>query len=127
VFLFDKSFKCVIIQKVLSRDHVVLSNSFREIELKGNRHTLDSLMESIHKVEISSPWVRQHRFDSYAPIREDAKIKWYIDGKDYFFAISEAILAAKSEIYIEGWWLSPELVSINMYIRIKKYVICVRI
>ncbi|PKY56906.1 phospholipase D/nuclease [Rhizophagus irregularis] len=104
VFLFDKCFKCVI-----SRDHVVLSNSSHKIELKGNRHTLDSLMESIHKVETSSPWVRQHRFDSYAPIREDAKIKWYIDGKDYFFAISQAILAAKSEIYIESWWLSPEL------------------
>ncbi|POG77879.1 hypothetical protein GLOIN_2v1544371 [Rhizophagus irregularis DAOM 181602=DAOM 197198] len=66
-------------------------------------------MESINKVKISSPWVRQHRFDSYAPIREAAKIKWYVDGKDYFFAVSQAILAAKSEIYIEDWWLSPEL------------------
>ncbi|RIA88545.1 hypothetical protein C1645_725863 [Glomus cerebriforme] len=66
-------------------------------------------MESIHKVKVSSPWVRQHRFNSYAPIREDAKVKWYVDGKDYFFAVSQAILAARSEIYIEDWWLSPEL------------------
>ncbi|CAG8727452.1 15273_t:CDS:2, partial [Dentiscutata heterogama] len=39
----------------------------------------------------------------------NARVKWYVDGKDYFFAVSQALLAAKSEIYIEDWWLSPEL------------------
>jgi phosphatidylserine/phosphatidylglycerophosphate/cardiolipin synthase-like enzyme len=112
VFLLDKYFKYNRFQRVLSQDHIDISNSSRKIELRGDKRTLDYLMESIHKVKISSPWVRQHRFDSYAPIRENAKIKWYIDGKDYFFAVSQAILAAKSEIYIEDWWLSPELVSI---------------
>lgn len=33
---------------------------------------------------------------------------------DYFDAVAEAILAAKSEIYIEDWWLSPELVNADM-------------
>jgi phosphatidylserine/phosphatidylglycerophosphate/cardiolipin synthase-like enzyme len=101
------------IHKVLLHDRIDLSNSSRKIELRGDKRTLESLMESINKVKISSPWVRQHRFDSYAPIREAAKIKWYVDGKDYFFAVSQAILAAKSEIYIEDWWLSPELVSMR--------------
>ncbi|CAB4388903.1 unnamed protein product [Rhizophagus irregularis] len=114
VFLMDKYFKCDRteihgIHKVLLHDRIDLSNSSRKIELRGDKRTLESLMESINKVKISSPWVRQHRFDSYAPIREAAKIKWYVDGKDYFFAVSQAILAAKSEIYIEDWWLSPEL------------------
>ena len=113
----DKNFECGAaerygIHKVISmHNYINISNSSRRIELKGDKRTLDGLMESIHRVKTSSPWVRQHRFDSFAPIREGAKVKWYVDGKDYFFAVSQAILTAKSEIYIEDWWLSPELVS----------------
>ncbi|KAJ3211026.1 hypothetical protein HK099_008107, partial [Clydaea vesicula] len=33
----------------------------------------------------------------------------YIDGKDYLYAVSEALENAKHEIYIEDWWLSPEV------------------
>lgn len=29
---------------------------------------------------------------------------------DHFNAVAEAILSAKTEIYIADWWLSPELV-----------------
>lgn len=29
----------------------------------------------------------------------------YIHIKDYFEAVAQAILSAKSEIYIEDWWL----------------------
>ncbi|GBC05685.1 hypothetical protein RclHR1_06370012 [Rhizophagus clarus] len=117
VFLLDKHFKCnkLTLQgfdrvlKLKLHDHVSIENSSRRIELKSDSRKLNELLESIEKVVQSSPWVKQHRFDSYAPIRENAKVKWYVDGKDYFFAISEAILAAKTEIYIEDWWLSPEL------------------
>ncbi|CAG8616793.1 14882_t:CDS:10, partial [Cetraspora pellucida] len=46
---------------------------------------------------------------SFAKIRENAFAKWYVNGKDYFYAVSEAISNAKEEIFIEDWWLSPEL------------------
>ncbi|RUP45335.1 hypothetical protein BC936DRAFT_148300 [Jimgerdemannia flammicorona] len=52
---------------------------------------------------------QKHRFHSFAPLREASEVKWYVDGKDYFWAISEAIEDAKHHIYIEDWWLSPEL------------------
>ncbi|CAG8605205.1 4974_t:CDS:10 [Funneliformis mosseae] len=115
VFLLDRNFQCdkVPIQgfdRVLTfHGRINIENSSRRIELKADTRMLNEFLESIERVKQSSPWVKQHRFDSYAPIRENAKIKWYVDGKDYFFAVSEAILAAKSEIYIEDWWLSPEL------------------
>lgn len=32
-----------------------------------------------------------------------------MDGRDYFWAVSEALEKAKEVIYIEDWWLSPEL------------------
>lgn len=50
-----------------------------------------------------------HRFESFAPPRDGNKIKWYVDGRDYFWAVSVALEKAKETIYIEDWWLSPEL------------------
>ena len=50
-----------------------------------------------------------HRFHSFAPERPGNKIKWYVDGQDYFYAVSVALERAKEVVYIEDWWLSPEL------------------
>ena len=50
-----------------------------------------------------------HRFRSFAPERSGNKIKWYVDGRDYFWALSVALEEAHETIYIEDWWLSPEL------------------
>lgn len=36
-------------------------------------------------------------------------VKWYVDGRDYFWAVSVALDNAKESIYIMDWWLSPEL------------------
>ncbi|OLN81033.1 Phospholipase D1-like protein 3 [Colletotrichum chlorophyti] len=51
----------------------------------------------------------QHRFTSYFPERDGNQIKWYVDGRNYFWAVSEALEKAKETIYIADWWLSPEL------------------
>jgi phospholipase D1/2 len=37
------------------------------------------------------------------------EVKWFIDGKDYFYALSEALEQARSSIAIWGWWVTPEL------------------
>ncbi|TGZ77596.1 phospholipase D/nuclease [Ascodesmis nigricans] len=50
-----------------------------------------------------------HRFDSFAPVRGGNRVKWYVDGKDYMYAVSVAIENAKKSIYILDWWLSPEV------------------
>ncbi|KAF3066559.1 Phospholipase D1 [Daldinia childiae] len=50
-----------------------------------------------------------HRFNSYFPERDGNLIKWYVDGRNYFWAVSVALEQAKETIYIADWWLSPEL------------------
>ncbi|KAA8611931.1 phospholipase D1 [Pyrenophora tritici-repentis] len=50
-----------------------------------------------------------HRFNSFAPERDGNLVKWYVDGRDYFWAVAEALEQAKETIYIADWWLSPEL------------------
>lgn len=93
-------------------------------------------MASIKKVQTDSPWMKRHRFLSFAPIRNDAKVKWFVDGHgmydtsdhnkvlcaladqcllDYYDAIAEAILAAKSEIYIADWWLVRTLSNLFLF------------
>nr|GMD05809.1 phospholipase D zeta 1-like isoform X1 [Ipomoea batatas] len=58
-------------------------------------------------------WCSPQRFGSFSPQRgltEDGScIQWFIDGKESFEAIALSIESAKSEIYITGWWLCPEL------------------
>ncbi|KAJ5885865.1 hypothetical protein N7504_011701 [Penicillium tannophilum] len=50
-----------------------------------------------------------HRFQSFAPVHENNRVKWYVDGMDYLWAVSEALEKATETIYIADWWLSPEL------------------
>lgn len=50
-----------------------------------------------------------HRFESFAPEHDNNNIKWYVDGRDYFWAVSVALEKAEETIYIADWWLSPEL------------------
>lgn len=84
VFLLDKSF--YVTDKtpgLLGRyhHHIILENKFRRITIKGSRRQVDEWMKSIKKVQQESPWVKNHRFGSFAPIRHRAKVKWFVDGE----------------------------------------------
>ncbi|KAJ9099791.1 hypothetical protein QFC21_003789 [Naganishia friedmannii] len=67
---------------------------------EAHEQELDAKLEAIRD---------QHRFRSFAPVRPGNVVKFHIDGKDYFWAMSEAIDAATESIFIMDWWLSPEL------------------
>ncbi|PWA53084.1 phospholipase D P2 [Artemisia annua] len=58
-------------------------------------------------------WCNSHRFSSFAPQRgltdDGSQAQWFVDGEVGFEAIALAIANAKSEIYVTGWWLCPEL------------------
>ena len=62
-------------------NHITLENRFRRITIKGSKRQVDEWMESIKKVQQESPWVKNHRFGSFAPIRHHAKVKYFIDGE----------------------------------------------
>ncbi|XP_048135350.1 phospholipase D zeta 1 isoform X4 [Rhodamnia argentea] len=58
-------------------------------------------------------WCHPHRFGSFAPPRglndDGSRAQWFIDGQAAFAAIASSIENAKSEIFICGWWVCPEL------------------
>lgn len=51
----------------------------------------------------------QNRYHSFAPQRAGDKVKWFVDGCGYFWALSVALEEAQHKIWIMAWWLSPEL------------------
>ena len=51
----------------------------------------------------------EHRFGSFAPIRNESQAKWYVDGQDYMAAVADSIEAAKQEIFITDWQLNPHI------------------
>ncbi|KAL8100395.1 phospholipase D zeta 1 isoform X2 [Apium graveolens] len=58
-------------------------------------------------------WCHPHRFGSFAPPRglaeDGSEVQWFVDGRAAFESIASAIDEAKSEIFICGWWVCPEL------------------
>ena len=50
-----------------------------------------------------------YRYGSFAPVRKNNQAVWYVDGKDYMYAVADAILAAEKEIMITDWQMNPEI------------------
>ena len=55
-------------------------------------------------------FVDANRYESFAPVRDCAcRARWYVDGSDYMRDVADAMEAAREEIFITDWWLSPEI------------------
>jgi len=78
--------------------------------LINRNHRHDELHEKLVDEKREQIKLR-NRFNSFAEPRVGNGVKWYIDGRDYFWAVSMALDNARETIYIADWWLSPELVS----------------
>ncbi len=49
----------------------------------------------------------EYRFNSFAPMRYNNKVEFFVDGADYFEALAYGIESAEEEVFICGWWVSP--------------------
>lgn len=89
---------------------IVLQNSERKLTLLPKSEKEQKLwIQSLTEMKESTLWSKHNRFDSFAPVRYNCYARWFVDGRDYFWAISSAIEMAKDVIYIHDWWLSPEV------------------
>ncbi|KAJ2784835.1 hypothetical protein H4R18_000869 [Coemansia javaensis] len=89
---------------------ITLSNQYRRIQLRSDsERAINEWRASFASMKNSSAWAVPHRFASFAPIRDASRVIWFVDGDDYFFALSEALENATDCIYISDWWLSPEV------------------
>ncbi|CAO1628953.1 unnamed protein product [Parajaminaea phylloscopi] len=85
-------------------------NAERKLKLSAKSdRILEQFVASMERVALQSPFSGSNRFGSFAPIRLNVNAQWLIDGRDYFWELSRALLLAKDRIMIHDWWLSPEL------------------
>jgi len=54
-------------------------------------------------------WCQPHPHGSFAPVRQNQSVRFFVDGADYFAAVANGLASAKRVIYIAGWWVSPEV------------------
>ncbi|GMP56968.1 hypothetical protein CsSME_00021250 [Camellia sinensis var. sinensis] len=88
----------------------------RNIQLRTKSNAkVNDWVAAINDAGIRPPegWCHPHHFGSFAPPRglteDGSQAQWFVDGLAAFGAIALAIEEAKSEIFICGWWLCPEL------------------
>ncbi|KAG8228995.1 hypothetical protein J437_LFUL009158 [Ladona fulva] len=87
----------------LSRHMIIRDWTKRKI-----REWATALREVTHS-PAGREFVQKNRYDSFAPVRHGALCSWYVDGASYMEAVADALDAAREEIFIADWWLSPEI------------------
>ncbi|XP_077146655.1 phospholipase D1 isoform X1 [Ranitomeya variabilis] len=113
VLLVDKEFNIKIGKKDtetqyglridnLSRSLILKCNSYRHARWWGQ-----AIEEFVRKH--GKNFLTAHRFGSYAALQKNTLSKWYVNAKGYFNDVADAMEAAKEEIFITDWWLSPEI------------------
>lgn len=76
-----------------------IKNSERKIKLVAkSERQMDQFIASIEKMVEKSIWAGKNRFNSFAPIRMNVAAQWLVDGRDYYWNLSRAILLAKERI-----------------------------
>lgn len=89
---------------------ITLENSERKLVLiPKSRTEQQAWHRSLLNMKESLVWSLENRFDSFAPVRRDCFAQWFVDGRDYMWAVSTALEMAKDVIFIHDWWLSPQL------------------
>lgn len=96
--------------KVFKHLNITLENAERKLVLIPKSHKEQKTwIKSLMDMKASTVWSDPNRFGSFAPIRQNCFAQWFVDGRDYFWAVSSALEMAKDVIFIHDWWLSPEL------------------
>ena len=93
--------------------HVSSSISDAEIGLRHaiTLHEMEGCLENIIK---NCNWVQPHRYTSFAPMRPAVGrshvniVEHLVDGKETFEAMLVSLQETKKELFIAGWWISPD-------------------
>ena len=112
VMLVDQYFKHNVGVSAGAFRSISIKNSQRSLVLKfKNQSQQQEWDERLNHLEnvTAKDFKIPNRYSSFAPIRDNQKCKWYINGGGYMEAVYNGIMNAKEEIYITDWWLCPEI------------------
>ena len=111
VMLFDNQF---FVEPGNYSSHVIISNSTRVLKIKcKDHHDARKLIESVENAvddnEYGRMLIKEQRFNSFAPVRENSQARWFVCGRDYMYYLSCILESAQSEIFIADWQMSPKI------------------
>ncbi|KAG9346396.1 hypothetical protein JZ751_006707 [Albula glossodonta] len=111
VLLFDPEFKVQVGRCYTDTKYgVCIQNFTRNLIIKCSSYRQAQWWShEIHRLAEPCDFLQTHRFQGFAPPREDTLTKWYVNGSCYFSDLADALEQAKQEIFITDWWLSPEI------------------
>ncbi|XP_036379935.1 phospholipase D2 [Megalops cyprinoides] len=111
VLLFDPELKVQVGRCHTDTKHgVCIQNFTRTLIIKCSSYKQAQWWShEIRRLAERCDFLQTHRFQGYAPPREDTLTKWYVNGSGYFADLADALEQAKEEIFITDWWLSPEV------------------
>ncbi|XP_066562874.1 phospholipase D1 isoform X1 [Amia ocellicauda] len=113
VILYDKGFSIKTGTKETGIKHgVTIENLSRTLTIKCSTYRQARWWgQSIHEFaqQYGQDFMKENRHGSFAPVQENTLTKWFVNAAGYFDTIADALEAAKEEIFITGWWLSPEI------------------
>uniref|UniRef100_A0A8C9TFX8 Phospholipase n=1 Tax=Scleropages formosus TaxID=113540 RepID=A0A8C9TFX8_SCLFO len=111
VLLFDPEFKVLVGRCYTDTKHgVCIQNFTRTLIIKCSSYRQAQWWShEIQRLAKPCDFFKVHRFQGFAPPRENTLTKWYVNGSDYFADVAWALDQAKEEIFITDWWLSPEV------------------
>ncbi|KAK7048243.1 NUC071 domain-containing protein [Favolaschia claudopus] len=96
-------------QDVSKHTFYIVNSQMRLKLFARNQRQMKQWITALEKVK-SSAYCQPNRFDSFAPIRLNVAAQWLVDGRDYFWNLSRALLLARETIYIHDWWLTPGII-----------------
>ena len=73
----------------------------------------DLWLDYFSQVKLNCSLTAPNPFNSFAPKRQQQYAQWFVNGQSYMAAVAKGILAAKEEIFITDWWLSPEILLVR--------------
>ncbi|XP_044226561.1 phospholipase D1 [Thunnus albacares] len=111
VLLFDPEFKVKVGRAYTdTRYGVCFENFTRSLVIKCSSYRQAHWWShEINRLAETSDFLKVQRFEGFAQPRENTLTKWYVNGRDYFEDLADALEQAKEEIFITDWWLSPEV------------------
>lgn len=100
----------IVQNKVFKHLRIVLRNNERKLLISPrSKKERELWLRLLHEMARNSIWAQHHRFDSFAPVRKNCFAQYFVEARDYFWAVLLAIEMAKDTVFIHDWWLSPEL------------------
>lgn len=88
---------------------ITLENNERKMVIHVKEKEMWLWVKLLNDMKNLTIYSEPNRFGLFAPIRQNCFAKWFVDGRDHFWAILLALEMAKDTIFIHDWWLLPEL------------------